>query len=198
MVVNQEMLEIKAYIEKHLEESLVSLLIEKGELCLLTKVEHLESVIIFLRNSCKFLQLSDVCGVDYPNRDERFEVVYHLLNMHKNLRIRIKISVRENIEVPSICRLFKAANWFEREVFDMYGIPFKNHPDLRRILTDYDFKGFPLRKDFPAYGEVEVFYNEAERSVVYESVKLNQRYRKYQFEGPWSAPVYEIGDDRDE
>lgn len=197
MMVNESVLEIKAYIEKHLEEGVRSLCVEKGELCLTVKVENLESVLIFLRNSCKFLQLSDICGVDYPDRDDRFEVVYHLLNMYKNLRIRVKISVEEHVEVPSVCRLFKAANWFEREVFDMYGIPFKNHPDLRRILTAYEFQGYPLRKDFPAYGEVEVFYNEAERTVVYEPVRLNQRYRKYQFEGPWSAPVYEIGDDKD-
>ena len=155
-------------------------------------VEDVASSILFLKtnNKCKFKQLIDITAVDYPQREKRFKIVYLLLSHENNLRIIININIDEEINVPSITKIFPSANWMEREVFDMYGISFKDHPDLRRILTDYGFDGYPLRKDFPLTGHTEVRYNEDKKKVVSEPVKLDQEYRNFDFESPWEGTKY--------
>ncbi len=141
----------------------------------------------------------DLCGVDYSNREQRFEVVYHLLSLSQNARIRIKVTTDEETSVPSVTEVFPAANWYERETFDMYGILFDGHPDLRRILTDYGFEGYPLRKDFPLSGFVEVRYDDAEKRIVYEPVKLLQDFRNFDFLSPWEGADYILpGDEKAE
>ncbi|MDG2243935.1 MAG: NADH-quinone oxidoreductase subunit C [Rhodospirillaceae bacterium] len=146
-------------------------------------------VLKFLRDdsNSQFTQLVDICGVDYPEREERFEVVYHLLSMTQNLRVRLKVSAGEETPVPSAAEVFACADWFEREVWDMYGVFFSNHPDLRRILTDYGFDGHPQRKDFPLTGYVEVRYDESQKRVIYEPVKLTQDFRTFDFMSPWEG-----------
>ena len=155
-------------------------------------VEDIISTILFLKTNkkCKFKQLIDITAVDYPQREKRFKIVYLLLSHENNLRIIINTSIDEKETVPSITKIFPSANWMEREVFDMYGISFKDHPDLRRILTDYGFKGYPLRKDFPLTGHTEVRYSEEHKKVVSESVKLDQEYRNFDFESPWEGTKY--------
>lgn len=162
-----------------------------GELILHTTHSGLLPLLTFLRDDaeCRFTQLVDVCGVDYPARAPRFEVVYNLLSITKNRRIRVKIATDEDQPVPSACGLFPAANWFEREVWDMYGVLFSGHPDLRRILTDYGFEGHPQRRDFPLTGYVEMRYDEEQKRVIYEPVKLNQAYRNFDYESPWEGPA---------
>ena len=145
----------------------------------------------------QFEQLIDLCGVDYPQRGERFDVVYHLLSPRKNLRLRLKLTTDEATPVPSVCSIFPAANWYEREAYDMFGILFADHPDLRRLLTDYGFQGFPLRKDFPLSGHVEVRYDDEKKRVVYEPVRLTQEFRSFDFESPWEGVTYNIpGDEK--
>ena len=155
-------------------------------------VEDVISTILFLKTNekCKFKQLIDITAVDYPQREKRFKIVYLLLSHENNLRIIINTSIDEKETVPSITKIFPSANWMEREVFDMYGISFKDHPDLRRILTDYEFKGYPLRKDFPLTGHTEVRYSENEKKVISEPVKLDQEYRNFDFESPWEGTKY--------
>ena len=155
-------------------------------------VEDVISTILFLKTNkkCKFKQLIDITAVDYPQREKRFKIVYLLLSHENNLRIIININIDEKIMVPSITKIFPSANWMEREVFDMYGISFKDHPDLRRILTDYGFDGYPLRKDFPLTGHTEVRYSEEKKKVVSEPVKLDQEYRDFDFESPWEGTKY--------
>lgn len=156
-------------------------------------------LLLFLRDDqvCKFSTLIDICGVDYPERAKRFDVVYHLLSMYRNQRIRVKVQVDENTPVPSAMQVWPAANWFEREAFDMYGIQFSDHPDLRRILTDYGFTGYPLRKEFPMTGFTEVRYDDEQRRVVYEPVKLVQDFRKFDFMSPWEGAKYVLpGDEK--
>ena len=153
----------------------------------------------FLRDdsNCLFKMLIDVCGVDYPDREERFEVVYHLLSLKHNQRLRVKIAAGEEQPVPSIAGVFSAAGWFEREAWDLYGIYFADHPDLRRLLTDYGFEGHPLRKDFPLTGYVEVRYDNEQKRVVYEPVKLTQEFRTFDFESPWEGMVRPLpGDEK--
>ncbi|MES2253306.1 MAG: NADH-quinone oxidoreductase subunit C [Pseudomonadota bacterium] len=140
-------------------------------------------------HSCEFKQLMDITAVDYPGRTQRFEVVYHLLSLSQNIRLRIKINVEEGSSVPSTTQVFNCANWYEREVWDLFGIPFSEHPDLRRILTDYNFSGHPLRKDFPVTGYTQVRYCEKECRVVYEPVKLQQEYRSFDFLSPWEGTL---------
>ena len=166
--------------------------IENDELLIEIKEVDLVDVIHFLKSneSCKFRQLIDIAGVDYPENEKRFQLVYLFLSHEKNIRIKLLIKFDINQNIPSITKIFPSANWMEREVFDMYGIKFKNHPDLRRILTDYNFKGHPLRKDFPLTGFNEVRYSEKEKKVVYESVKLEQNYRNFDFESPWEGTKY--------
>lgn len=160
-----------------------------GELTLVAKAEDIVGLLSYLRDDprCQFTTLVDICGVDYPARDKRFEVVYHLLSMRKNQRIRVKVLADEKTPVPSAIQVYPAANWFEREAFDMYGILFSGHPDLRRLLTDYGFVGFPLRKDFPLTGHVEVRYDTEQKRVVYEPVVLRQEYRNFDFLSPWEG-----------
>jgi len=152
----------------------------------------LSSVILFLKTNdkCKFKQLIDITAVDYPEKEKRFKIVYLLLSHENNLRIIINVDIDEKSTVPSISKIFHSANWMEREVFDMYGIYFKDHPDLRRILTDYGFVGHPLRKDFPLTGHTEVRYSEDKKKVVSEPVKLDQEYRDFDFESPWEGTEY--------
>ena len=166
--------------------------IENNELLIEIKDVELIDVIHFLKSndSCKFRQLIDIAGVDYPENEKRFQLVYLFLSHEINVRIKLLIKFDLNQTIPSITKIFPSANWMEREVFDMYGIKFKNHPDLRRILTDYNFKGYPLRKDFPLTGFNEVRYSEKDKKVVYESVKLEQNYRNFDFESPWEGTNY--------
>jgi len=155
-------------------------------------LEDLYSTILYLKTNekCRFRQLIDITAVDYPEREKRFRIIYLLLSHENNLRIKIEISVDEKTTVPTITKIFPSANWMEREVFDMYGIIFKNHPDLRRILTDYGFEGYPLRKDFPLTGNYEVRYSENKKKVISEPVKLDQEYRNFDFESPWEGTKY--------
>ena len=163
-----------------------------GQLFIEIDIEALYSTILYLKtnNKCRFKQLIDITAVDYPEKEKRFKLVYLLLSHENNLRILININIDEKTHVPSITKIFPSANWMEREVFDMYGISFKDHPDLRRILTDYGFKGYPLRKDFPLTGHTEVRYSEEHKKVVSEPVKLDQEYRNFDFESPWEGTKY--------
>lgn len=161
-----------------------------GELTLVAPRQRIVEVLTALRDRFGFQQLLDVCGVDYPDREERFEVVYHLLSLTRNVRIRIKTTTDETSPVPSVVNVYPAAGWFERETFDMYGVLFSEHPDLRRILTDYGFEGYPLRKDFPMTGYVEVRYDETQKRVVYEPVRLTQEFRQFDFLSPWEGAEY--------
>jgi len=163
-----------------------------GQLFIEIDIDDLSSVILYLKTNenCKFKQLVDITAVDYPEKEKRFKLVYLLLSHENNLRILIDINIDEKIIVPSITKIFPSANWMEREVFDMYGINFKDHPDLRRILTDYGFEGYPLRKDFPLTGHTEVRYSEDKKKVISEPVKLEQNYRNFDFESPWEGTKY--------
>ena len=161
-----------------------------GELNITVQPEQVALFLTHLRDAEHFTQLIDVCGVDYPQRAQRFDVVYHLLSLKQNLRLRVKIATDEETPVPSVIEVFPAANWFEREAWDMYGIFFSGHPDLRRILTDYGFDGHPLRKDFPLTGYVEMRYDNEQKRVVYEPVKLTQEFRSFDFQSPWEGANY--------
>ncbi len=170
-----------------------------GELTLNAEADQIANLLRYLRDDprCLFTSLIDICGVDYPGREQRFDVVYHLLSPHLNHRIRVKVKTDAETPVPSAVEVFPAANWFEREAFDLYGVLFAGHPDLRRILTDYGFQGHPLRKDFPLTGFVEVRYSEEEKRVVYEPVKLVQEYRDFDFLSPWEGTEYSLpGDEK--
>tara|TARA_Y100000817_G_C16692598_1_gene471107 strand:- start:34 stop:630 length:597 start_codon:yes stop_codon:yes gene_type:complete len=166
--------------------------IENDELLINLDPKNLYSTILFLKtdHKCKFKQLIDILAADYPEEEKRFKIYYLLLSHENNLRIKLSINIIIDENVPSITKIYPSANWMEREVFDMYGIKFKNHPDLRRILTDYNFKGFPLRKDFPLTGFNEVRYSEKDKSVIYEPVKLEQNYRDFDFSSPWEGTKY--------
>ncbi len=165
---------------------------ENGELLINVELANIYSIILFLKtdSKCKFRQLIDVLAVDFPGEEDRFKIYYLLLSHENNLRIKLACPIQIDAKVPSITQIYPSANWMEREVFDMYGIKFKNHPDLRRILTDYNFEGFPLRKDFPLTGHNEVRYNEEEKKVIYEPVKLEQTYRNFDYESPWEGTKY--------
>ncbi len=181
--------ELGEYLLKVRSDSLLSVSVGNGELNARTTRAHIVSLVEFLKQDaqCQFTTLIDITAIDFPGRGPRFEVVYHMLSMPLNNRIRIKASVDEGDAVPSIISLFPCANWFEREVFDMYGILFTGHPDLRRILTDYGFTGHPLRKDFPLTGYSEVKYDEVQKKVVYEPVELVQEFRNFDFVSPWEG-----------
>ncbi|MDB5590922.1 NADH-quinone oxidoreductase subunit C [Enterovirga sp.] len=170
-----------------------------GELTIVVERSRIVDVLAFLREdpACRFISFIDLCGVDYPGREKRFDVVYHLLSPRHNTRIRIKVETDETTPVPSAIPVFPSANWFEREAYDLYGILFANHPDLRRILTDYGFDGHPLRKDFPLTGFVEVRYDDQQKRVVYERVKLQQEFRNFDFLSPWEGTDYVLpGDEK--
>ena len=191
--------ELGDYIHGMVSDRVSAHSVANGELVLTSSVTNILPLLTFLRDDerCLFSQLMDVTALDYPTRPERFEVVYNLLSLKKNLRIRVKVPVEEGIGVPSACEVFPSANWYEREAWDMYGIFFMYHPDLRRILTDYGFDGHPLRKDFPLTGFVEMRYDEDQKRVVYEKVKLAQAYRSFDFLSPWEGPNYALpGDEK--
>ena len=189
------------HIAGALENAVTDWSIAHGELTVCIHDDRVEDVIRFLRDdpACRFSTMIDICGVDYPQRAERFEVVYHLLSMQHNHRIRVKLFVDEETPVASIAGIYPVADWFEREAFDMYGIVFSGHPDLRRLLTDYGFEGYPLRKDFPLTGYVEVRWDEEQKRVVYEPVELVQEFRDFDFMSPWEGAKYVIpGDEKAE
>ncbi len=177
------------YIAGQLPDEVLGTEINLGELMVSAKAEGIVKVLSFLRDdvNCRFKQLMDVCGVDYPDRDPRFEIVYNLLSLTNNNRIRVKVRTDEDTPVPSVTNVFSAANWWEREAWDLFGIYFSDHPDLRRILSDYGFEGHPLRKDFPLTGYVEVRYDDDKKRVVYEPVKLTQEFRNFDFLSPWEG-----------
>jgi NADH-quinone oxidoreductase subunit C len=181
--------EMLATIEAALGDHLLDRRIAHGELTITVPAARIVQVLTWLRDepSLLFRELVDLCGVDWPERERRFDVVYHLLSLHHNQRIRVKVQTDESTPVPSVTSVFPAAGWFEREAWDMFGILFSDHPDLRRILTDYGFDGHPLRKDFPLTGYVEVRYDEELKRVVYEPVKLRQDFRNFDFLSPWEG-----------
>ena len=177
------------YLQGKIGTHLTGAELQKDEVCLNVKRESILAVLRFLRDDaqCNYKQLVDICGADYPQRPERFDIVYNLLSLTNNNRIRLKVETDENTPVDSATAVFSSAGWFEREVWDFYGVYFNNHPDLRRILTDYGFEGHPLRKDFPLTGYVELRYDEQLRRVVYEPVKLTQDFRRFDFLSPWEG-----------
>ena len=179
-------------INSELSSKIKNSILENDELLIEINFQDLIEVVQFLKSNekCKFRQLIDIAGVDYPDEEKRFQLVYLFLSHENNLRIKILLKFESNQTIISLTKIFPSANWMEREVFDMYGIKFKNHPDLRRILTDYGFKGHPLRKDFPLTGFNEVRYSEKEKKVIYEPVKLEQNYRNFDFESPWEGTDY--------
>jgi len=184
--------DLEKIVNSGLTTNIIKSEINFGQLYLDIDVKDIISTILFLKTNdkCRFKQLIDVTAVDFPNRENRFKVIYLLLSHENNLRVIVNTNIEEKKIVPSLTKIFPSANWMEREVFDMYGISFKEHPDLRRILTDYDFKGYPLRKDFPLTGHTEVRYSEDKKKVVYEPVKLDQEYRDFDFESPWEGTKY--------
>ena len=179
-------------INSELTTKILSSNIKHNQINICIEDNNLIEVMIFLKthSSTKFKQLIDITAVDYPERDKRFKMVYLLLSHEKNSRIKIEFDIKESEILSSLTSIFPSANWMEREVFDMYGVEFKDHPDLRRILTDYGFKGHPLRKDFPLTGHNEVRYSEEDKKVIYEPVKLEQNYRNFDYESPWEGTKY--------
>ena len=199
--MSDALLELGALIEAKRPEQVLGSEVAFGELTVTVRAEALPEVVEFLKadRACRFTSLVDITAVDYPSRDPRFDVVYHFLSMYTNQRIRLRAKVGEGETVPTITGEHSSAGWFEREVFDMFGIIFEGHPDLRRLLTDYGFRGYPLRKDFPTTGYTEVRYDEVEKRVVYEPVSLVQEYRQFDFMSPWEGAEYILpGDDKAE
>jgi len=191
--------DLRDHIIDQMDDAVNSAEISFGELTINARRAEVVKVITFLRDDpiCKFTSLIDICGVDYPARERRFDIVYHMMSMAHNTRIRIKVTTDEEIPVHSISTIFPNADWYEREAFDMYGVVFDEHPDMRRLLTDYGFEGYPLRKDFPLSGFVEVRYDEERKSVVYEPVNLPQEYRSFDFMSPWEGAKYILpGDEK--
>jgi NADH-quinone oxidoreductase subunit C len=190
-------------LSEHLIVGLGSAILESkiafGELTIEVAASEIVNVVRFLHDdlSCRFVCFTDLCGADHPEREKRFDVIYHLLSPYKNQRMRVKLRTDEMTPVPSLVEVFPAANWFERETFDLYGVLFSGHPDLRRILTDYGFEGHPLRKDFPLTGHVEIRYDDEQKRVVYEPVKLVQEYRNFDYLSPWEGTEYVLpGDEK--
>ncbi|KOF22219.1 NADH dehydrogenase [Ensifer adhaerens] len=191
--------ELASYLRETRSQLISDAAINYGELTLTTTAANLIELLTFLRDDvqCAFINFVDVCGVDWPQRPDRFDVVYHLLSPRQNLRVRIKVATGEGEPVPSATSVYPGADWFEREAYDMYGILFTGHPDLRRILTDYGFEGHPLRKDFPVTGFVEVRYDDEAKRVVYEPVELKQEFRNFDFLSPWEGTEYVLpGDEK--
>ena len=188
----EDLKKLEKSINSELTSKIQNSIIENNELLVEIEENDLIDVVQFLKSSekCKFRQLIDIAGVDYPEEEKRFSLIYLFLSHENNFRVKLSMKLETNQSINSITKIFPSANWMEREVFDMYGIKFKNHPDLRRILTDYGFKGHPLRKDFPLTGFNEVRYSEKEKKVVYEPVKLEQNYRNFDFESPWEGTNY--------
>jgi NADH-quinone oxidoreductase subunit C len=190
--MNLHLIELEKLVNSELTSKIKKTTISFNELLVDTSEDELINVILFLKShdKLKFRQLIDIAGVDYPEEEKRFSLVYLLLSHEKNIRIKVSINFEIEKKIPSLTKVYPSANWMEREVFDMYGIEFTNHPDLRRILTDYNFEGHPLRKDFPLTGFNEVRYSEKEKKVIYEPVKLEQNYRDFDFESPWEGTKY--------
>lgn len=181
--------ELGDIIAAQLPQDIIDFVVDRGELTVNAAALSIARVLTHLRDDpqCQFTALMDVCGADYPEREKRFDVVYHLLSVKQNRRVRVKVQTDEDTPVPSVVSVFNSANWFEREAWDLYGVFFSNHPDLRRILTDYGFDGHPLRKDFPLTGYVEVRYDDEQGRVVYEPVNLTQEFRSFDFMSPWEG-----------
>jgi len=191
--------ELGDYIAAALPNELAGFKVRTGELTLNGRADRIVDIAKFLRDdsNCQFKVLVDICGVDYPERAQRFDVVYHFLSPVQNQRVRVKVETDEVTPVPSLTGVYPTANWYEREAWDMYGIYFSDHPDLRRILTDYGFQGHPLRKDFPLTGFVELRYDEDQKRVVYEPVRLTQEFRRFDFMSPWEGAHYILpGDEK--
>ena len=186
---DEALIALREYLISILSGDVIDIRIVQDEITIEGRVTTLLKVLSFLRDDakCQFKQLIDLCGVDYPDKNPRFHVVYHLLSCRHNQRVRLQVVTREEDPVPSVVKLFSAADWYERETWDMFGITFSDHPDLRRLLTDYGFDGHPLRKDFPLSGFVEVRYDEEKKRVVYEPVHLTQEYRQFDFMSPWEG-----------
>jgi NADH-quinone oxidoreductase subunit C len=197
--MSEALKELGQHIELKRTDCVIAWDVTHGELNVDVAPSNIAGFVDFLKSdqTCKFSSLVDITAVDYPDRPKRFDVVYHFLSMYQNHRIRLRVSIREDEMVPSITGVHPSANWFEREVFDMFGILFSGHPDLRRILTDYGFRGYPLRKDFPTTGYTEVRYDEEKKRVVYEPVSLVQEYRQFDFMSPWEGAQYVLpGDEK--
>ncbi len=190
------------HIAAVLADQVIEASVAHGELIITARAEQIIKVVTFLRDDpqCLFKVMVDICGIDFPERPKRFEVVYNFLSLVHNQRVRVKVDADDQTPVPSITSLHNSANWFEREVWDMYGVMFDDHPDLRRLLTDYGFEGHPLRKDFPLTGFVEVRYDDERKRVVYDPVKLPQEFRKFDFLSPWegaaAVPAVLPGDEK--
>ena len=197
--MDEALRELGEQIVAALPDAVTGYTVEYGELTITAQADKILRVLNFLKDDsqCRFRQLIDITGVDHPERVQRFDVVYHLLSLHNNQRIRVKVTTDEATPVPSATSVFNSAGWYERETWDLYGVMFSDHPDLRRILTDYGFEGFPLRKDFPLTGYVEVRYSEDLKRVVYEPVKLVQEFRTFDFMSPWEGAKYILpGDEK--
>ncbi len=197
--MSEALSELSSYLCEMRGDLIVDASISYGELNVTTTPETIVALLTFLRDDprCGFVSMIDICGVDWPQREKRFDVVYHLLSPKQNLRIRVKLAVADGVSVPSATSVYMGAEWFEREAWDMYGIPFSGHADLRRLLTDYGFEGHPLRKDFPTTGYVEVRYDDAAKRVVYEPVELKQEFRNFDFTSPWEGTDYVLpGDEK--
>ena len=197
--MSEALSELSSYLREMRGDLFLDASISYDELNVSATPETILALLSFLRDDarCGFISMIDICGVDWPQREKRFDVVYHLLSPKQNLRIRIKVAVADGESVPSATAVYKGAEWFEREAWDMYGIPFSGHADLRRLLTDYGFEGHPLRKDFPTTGYVEVRYDDAAKRVVYEPVELKQEFRNFDFMSPWEGTEYVLpGDEK--
>ncbi len=198
--MDQALIDLGDYIDAANPDAVLGVEVAKGELVVSARADSIVKLLVFLRDdqNCQFKQLMDVTAVDHPNREARFDVVYNLLSLKHNQRVRVKTTAEEGAPVPSATSAFNSANWFEREVWDLFGIFFADHPDLRRIMTDYGFEGHPLRKDFPLTGYVEVRYDADQKRVVYEPVKLTQEYRSFDFMSPWEGMPHLPGDEKAE
>ena len=191
--------ELGEHITASLGGAVLDRAVAYGELTVLAHGDEIVRVLTFLRDDprCLFVSFIDICGADYPGREKRFDVVYHLLSPRHNARVRVKVQTDEATPVPSVITVYPAANWFERETYDLYGVLFSGHPDLRRILTDYGFEGHPLRKDFPLTGFVELRYDEEQKRVAYQPVRLTQEFRNFDFLSPWEGTDYVLpGDEK--
>ncbi|MCO5147377.1 MAG: NADH-quinone oxidoreductase subunit C [Aquamicrobium sp.] len=197
--MSEALSDLSAYLRERLGAKLADATIAFGELTLSVEGSDILDVLTFLRDDaqCQFVSFIDICGADYPARERRFDVLYHLLSPRQNLRVRVKVETDEETPVPSAVSVYPGADWYERETFDLYGVLFSGHPELRRILTDYGFEGYPLRKDFPVTGFVEVRYDDEVKRVVYEKVELKQEFRNFDFLSPWEGTDYVLpGDEK--
>lgn len=197
--MSEALTDLAAYLGEKLGAKIAELVVAYGELTVTTEPQDLIDVLSFLKRDvqCQFVSFIDISGADYPSRERRFDVVYHLLSPHQNQRIRVKVLADEETIIPSATAIFPGADWYERETYDLYGVLFSGHPDLRRILTDYGFEGHPLRKDFPLTGFVEVRYDDEVKRVVYEPVELKQEFRNFDFLSPWEGTDYVLpGDEK--